>query len=152
MNINFINIIESVVTLALFYLFYQRFLQKETFHQLNRIYLLTTILFAVLVPFLQLNIDVGNISFLSVAKRSDVANTIASLKNGYNELGSVIIYGSASKFSWPFIREILVLIYYFGVLLSALFFMAGLIRIILLLSFGKKARYGRYSIIETNNH
>jgi len=151
MNINFINIIESVVTLALFYFFYQRFLQKETFHQLNRIYLLTTILFAVLVPFLQLNIDVGNISFLSVAKSSDVANTIASLKNGYNELGSVIIYGSASKFSWSFIREILVLIYYFGVLLSALFFMTGLIRIILLLSFGKKVRYGRYSIIETNN-
>jgi len=29
--------------------------------------------------------------------------------------------------------------------------MTGLIRIILLLSFGKKVRYGRYSIIETNN-
>ena len=151
MNINFINIIESVVTLALFYLFYQMFLKNETFHQLNRIYLITTILFAVSVPFFQLNIDVGNISFLSFAKRSDMANTIASLKNGYNELGAVIIYGSASKFSWPFIREILVLIYYFGVLLSALFFVAGLMRIILFISFGKKLRYGRYRIIETKN-
>ncbi|MDK2978736.1 MAG: hypothetical protein PWP52_1450 [Bacteroidales bacterium] len=151
MDINFINIIESVVTLALFYFFYQRFLKKETFHQLNRVYLLTTLLFAVSVPFFQLNIDFGNISFLSFAKNSDVANTIAGLKNGYNELGAVIIYGSASKFSWPFIREILGLIYYFGVLLSALFFMAGLIRIILLISFGKKIRYGRYSIIETKN-
>jgi TonB family protein len=151
MNINFINIIESVVTLALFYFFYQRFLQKETFHQLNRIYLLTTMLFAVLVPFFQLNIDVGNMPFLSFVKSSDVANTIASLKNGYNELGAVIIYGSASNFSWTFIREILELIYYFGVILSALFFIAGLIRIIILISFGKKVCYGRYKIIKTKN-
>lgn len=149
MNINLLNIVESVVTLAIFYFFYQRFLKKETFHQLNRVYLLSTILFAVSIPFFQLNIDFGNISFLSFAKSSDVANTIASLKDGYNELGAVIIYGSAGKFSWPFIREILVLIYYIGVLLSALFFMAALIRIILLISFGKKVRYGRYKIIET---
>ncbi|MDY6801928.1 MAG: M56 family metallopeptidase [Bacteroidota bacterium] len=151
MNINFVNIIESVVTLALFYFFYQSFLKKETFHQINRVYLITTLLFAVSVPFFHFNFDFGNISFLSFAKNSDIANTIASLKNGYNELGSVIIYGSASKFSWPYIREILELIYYCGVFLFALFFIAGLIRIIFLISFGKKVRYGRYSIIETKN-
>lgn len=151
MNINFINIVESVVTLAIFHFFYQRFLKKETFHQINRVYLLTTLLFAVSVPFFHFNLDFGNMTFLSFAKNSDVANTIASLKSGYNELGAVIIYGSASKVSWPYIREILVLIYYFGVLLSTLFFMAGLLRIILLISFGKKVRYGRYSIIETKN-
>ncbi|MEA2106927.1 MAG: hypothetical protein U9P82_09470 [Bacteroidota bacterium] len=127
MNINFINIVESVVTLAIFYFFYQRFLKKETFHQINRVYLLTTLLFAVSVPFFHFNLDFGNMSFLSFAKNSDVANTIASLKSGYNELGAVIIYGSASKVSWSYIREILVLIYYFGVLLSTLFFMAGLL-------------------------
>ncbi|MFO7827416.1 MAG: M56 family metallopeptidase [Bacteroidales bacterium] len=151
MDINLINIIETVVTLAIFHFFYQRFLKKETFHQINRVYLVTTLLFAVSVPFFHFNFDFGNISFLSFAKNSDVANTIASLKNGYNELGAVIIYGSASKVSWPFMREMLVSIYYFGVLLSALFFMAGLIRIILLISFGKKVRYGRYRIIETKN-
>lgn len=149
MEINFINILESVVTLAIFYFFYQRFLKKETFHHIKRGYLLATLLFAVSTPFIHLNPE--TISFLSFAKGNDVINKITSLKSGYNELGAVIIYASASKISWSLIGEFLVLIYYFGVLLSALFFIAGLIRIIFLISLGKKVQYGRYKIIETKH-
>ncbi len=151
MDIHLINIIESVVTMAIFYIVYRRFLCKETFHQINRVYLLTTLIFAVSIPFIHLNVDFGALSFFSSSKSYDFVHKITTLKDGYNELGAVMIYASSSKISWTFIREILELIYYFGVILSALFFIAGLIRIIILISFGKKVCYGRYKIIKTKN-
>ena len=56
MNFNLENIIESTLMLAVFYLFYKVFLKKETFFKMNRMYLMSSLLLAVTIPFLNLTI------------------------------------------------------------------------------------------------
>ncbi|MEE4196468.1 MAG: M56 family metallopeptidase [Bacteroidales bacterium] len=145
MVFHLVNHTESFVALAIFYVFYRRFLRKETFHKLNRIYLLTTLLFAVSVPY----VDFELLSIFSSAKGSGIVHQLTTIKTGYHELGAVIVSASSDKFSWEAVREVLEGIYFVGVMVSALFFILSLFRIICFIQFGKKLRYGRYRIIET---
>lgn len=52
MNLFFIYIIESAVSLAAFYLFYELFLKRDTWFRFNRYFLLFGLIFSAVVPFL----------------------------------------------------------------------------------------------------
>ena len=55
-DLGIFNILESAIILAIFCLFYKAFLQRETFFKLNRVYLLSSLVFAVIIPFLNINV------------------------------------------------------------------------------------------------
>lgn len=148
MNFDILNIIESAITLAIFYLFYTVFLKKETFFKMNRLYLLSSLLFAVTIPFLSINLGVFSNFFLS---DNSVFQEISGIKRGYNEINEVIIYAYTGKLTWTVIFKYLSTIYILGVVISTVFFVSGLGRIILIIYRNKPERYGKYRIVQTSN-
>ena len=52
MNQFFIYIVESAVSVTLFYLFYELFLKRDTWFRFNRYFLLAGLIFSVILPFL----------------------------------------------------------------------------------------------------
>lgn len=147
MTINLINVIESVIVLAIFYLFYRIFLRKETFFKLNRIYLLGSLLFSVTIPFLDLSWSI----FQDSLTQTGIINTLAGLRKGYNEINEVVIYAYTGKLTWVVIKEYLSAIYWSGVLISSSFFMFGLIRIIFLIAKSNPKKCGNYKIVEVSD-
>lgn len=145
MNLHIINIFESVITLSLFYIFYMVFLRKETFFKLNRAYLITTLIFSVTIPFI--NLDFG--TFPDSYSANNVANTLSSIRQDYFQLNEVVIYASGAKPIWEIILNYIGLVYFTGVVISFLFFTVGFIQIILLVRKSTPKKYGRYKIIES---
>ncbi|MCD4833982.1 MAG: M56 family metallopeptidase [Bacteroidales bacterium] len=146
MSFDFLNALESAITLAIFYLFYKIVLRNETFFKMNRLYLLSSLLFAVTVPFLNINLNVFSNYFSS---GNNIFQEITGFKRGYNEISEVIIYAYSGKLTWTIIREYISIIYLLGVLISSVFFVFGLGKIILLIIRSKPVRFGKYRIVET---
>lgn len=146
MSFDFLNTLESAITLAIFYLFYKIVLRNETFFKMNRLYLLSSLLFAVTVPFLNINLNVFSNYFSS---GNNIFQEITGFKRGYNEISEVIIYAYSGKLTWTIIREYISIIYLLGVLISSVFFVFGLGKIILLIIRSKPVRFGKYRIVET---
>jgi len=146
MSPQIINIIESIITLAIFYAFYKVFLRKETFFKLNRVYLLCSLIFAVTIPFFNITINL----FPAISSNGEVINKLVGFKQGYNQLNAVIIYAYSGKLTWNIFIDYLYIIYLLGVFISSLFFTIGLIRIFLLILNSTPKKYGRYRIIESS--
>lgn len=89
MNFSYINILESTLSIAVFYAFYRAILKKETFFKVNRIYLLSSLLFSISIPFININSDFLP-AFLS--SNSDITSKVFGLRQSYYELNEVIIY------------------------------------------------------------
>jgi TonB family protein len=142
------NVLESAIILAIFSLFYKAFLQKETFFRLNRLYLLSTLLFATTVPFFNISMEfVAN----NISLGNDILNKISGIKQGYNEINEVIIYAYSGKLTWTVIQNYLSVIYILGVIISAVFFVFGLGKIILMILKSNPQKYDGYRIIETTD-
>ena len=146
MSFSILNIIESAITLAIFYLFYRIFLKKETFFKLNRAYLLCSLLFAVTIPFLNFNLGIFS---NYVSSGDDILYKISGIKRGYNELNEVIIYAYSGKLTWTILKEYLSIIYILGVIISTVFFVFGLGKIIFMILQSNPQKHGKYRIIET---
>lgn len=144
MSLNLLNILESIITLSIFYVFYMILLRKETFFKLNRIYLLSSLIFAVTIPFLDIAYN-----FWEEANNEDVINKLANLRQGYFELNEVIIYAYGGKSAWDLVLEYFMVIYLLGVIISFSFFFIGIIQIILILRKSTPKNYGRYKIAES---
>ncbi len=56
MNNLILYLLQSGISLILLYAIYWLFLRKDTFHMVNRIYLIMTIIFSLLFPLLQINV------------------------------------------------------------------------------------------------
>jgi len=145
-DLSLYNVLESAIIFAIFCLFYKAFLKKETFFKLNRLYLLSSLLFAVIVPFLNLNLELfaNNIS-----SGNEILNKISGIKQGYNEINEVIIYAYSGKLTWTVIKNYLSIIYILGVLISGVFFVFGLGKIIFMISKSSPQKYDGYRIIES---
>jgi bla regulator protein blaR1 len=141
------NVLESAIILAIFSLFYKAFLKKETFFKLNRLYLLSSLLFAVIIPFLNINVELfaNNIS-----SENEILNKISGIKQGYNGINEVIIYAYSGKLTWTVIKNYLGIIYILGVLISGVFFVFGLGKIILMILKSSPQKYDGYRIIESS--
>lgn len=147
MSFDILNIIESAITLAIFYLFYKIFLKKETFFKMNRLYLLSSLLFAVTIPFL--NINLGMVPNFSSG--NNILQEISGLKRGYNEINEVIIYAYSGKLTWTIIFKYLSTIYILGTVISTVFFVFGLGRIFIIIYQNRSKKYGKYRIVQTPN-
>ncbi len=149
MNLILINIIESSITMAMFFLIYKMFLSKETFFRLNRLYLLSSLLFSVTIPFISLNFNLFPDWGIGSAANSE--NGLSGIRNGYHELNAVIIYAYSSRFSWDMLRHYLTIIYFIGVITSSVLFFTGFVRMLFIIFRSKTVHYGKYSIIENKD-
>ncbi|MDA3953258.1 MAG: M56 family metallopeptidase [Bacteroidales bacterium] len=148
MSFDILNIFESAITLALFYLFYKIFLRNETFFKMNRLYLLSSLLFAVTIPFLNINLG-GFSNYFSSGDH--IFQEILGIKGAYYEINEVIVYAYSGKLTWTTIFKYLSAIYIVGVIISTMFFVFGLGKIIIMIWQNKPKRYGKYRIVETPN-
>ena len=57
MNSFFIYIIESAISVSLFYIFYELFLKRDTWFRFNRYYLLFGLIFSLILPFLDFSVS-----------------------------------------------------------------------------------------------
>jgi bla regulator protein blaR1 len=145
-DLSLFNILESAIILAIFCLFYKAFLKKETFFKLNRLYLISSLLFASIIPFLNVNVGV----FANyISSGNDILNKISGIKQGYNEINEVIIYAYSGKLTWTVIKNYLSIIYIMGVLISGVFFVFGLGKIIVMILKSSPQKYDGYRIIES---
>ncbi|MCB2194393.1 MAG: M56 family metallopeptidase [Bacteroidetes bacterium] len=149
MNLIWINIMESSITMAMFFLIYKAFLSKETFFRLNRVYLLSALLFSVTIPFISLNINL--LPDLGIGYSTNNESGLAGIRNGYNELNAVIIYAYSTKLSWTVLKHYLTIIYYIGVITSFAMFLTGLVRMLFIIYRSKTIKYGKYSIVENKD-
>ena len=145
-DLSLYNILESAIILAIFCLFYKAFLKKETFFKLNRLYLLSSLLFASIIPFLNINMGL----FANhISSGNDILNRISGIKQGYNEINEVIIYAYSGKLTWTVIKNYLSIIYMLGVFISGVFFVFGLGKIIIMILKSSPQKYDGYRIIES---
>jgi len=146
MNISIINIIESAIMLAVFYLLYNLTLKKETFFKLNRLYLISSLIFSIIIPFL--NFDLFSIFNSDV----NLVGNIQNLEKGYFELNEVVVYAYSGKLIFSAIMEYLQVIYLLGVIISFAFFVFGLSKICWLIIRNSSQKIDKYRIIETTNN
>ncbi|HAF30175.1 MAG TPA: hypothetical protein DCG75_14130 [Bacteroidales bacterium] len=145
-NFNLINILEASVMMAILYLFYMGFLKKETFFNMNRWYLLSSLLLTVTIPFLNFSVH-----FLNYPETtSSFIHKLSGFKQGYNELNAVIIYAYSGKLTWSIIKDYISLVYLTGILISLGFFVFGLLKIIILIMRSHSKKLGKYKIVETS--
>jgi TonB family protein len=132
--------------LATFYLLYNLILKKETFFKLDRLYLISSLLFSITIPFL--DFDLYSIFNSDV----NLVGNIQNLKNGYNELNEVVIYAYSGKLTFAAVMEYSKAIYLLGVLISSVFFLFGLGKICWLIIRNSSQNIDKYRIIETTDN
>ena len=148
MSFDILNALESAITLAIFYLFYKIVLRNETFFKMNRLYLLSSLLFAVTVPFLNINLGVFS-NYFSLG--NNIFQEIAGIRIAYNEISEVVVYAYSGKLTFTIVLKYLSAIYLLGLLISSVFFVFGLGKIILLIIRSKPVSFGKYRIVETTD-
>ncbi|WP_172594562.1 M56 family metallopeptidase [Mariniphaga sediminis] len=124
---NIVNfILESGISLSLFSLIYILFLRKETFFRLNRLFLLSSLLFSVILPFLK----------FQVYNTDPVMLTEITITPYRNLIEAVTVYGkdlSGSIEQAILSANAIILIYIAGLLFFLLRFLVRVAELILLI-------------------
>lgn len=102
-----VYILKSAVCLAVFYLFYRLLLSKETFHRFNRIALLGVMVLSCLLPLIQVTVKEASPVNMQVMSMEDLL-----LMYQWNQ-GAMIVEEGSHTLRW---QEILVLVYFAGLL------------------------------------
>lgn len=102
-----VYILKSAVCLAVFYLFYRLLLSKETFHRFNRIALLGVMVLSCLLPLIQVTVKEASPVNMQVMSMEDLL-----LMYQWNQ-GATVVEEGGHSFRW---QEILVLVYFAGLL------------------------------------
>jgi len=142
MNNQFISYLyESSVSITLLYIFYWLFLRKDTFHNLNRLYLLISILFSFTLPLLKFNLFTqGSEAYDFVSRVSNPGNiSTNSINLGLYENNSNVLH-------WT---KFLSYLYLAGVCYFTIRFISGVLKIIKLARTGDRKTYKEISVIFT---
>lgn len=102
-----VYILKSAVCLAVFYLFYRLLLSKETFHRFNRIALLGVMVLSCLLPLIQVTVKEASPVNMQVMSMEDLL-----LMYQWNQ-GATVVEEGGHTLRW---QEILVLVYFAGLL------------------------------------
>jgi len=140
-------LLESGISLGLFTCLYLLFLRKETYFLLNRIYLMVSVIFSLLLPFITFPITGQTGSFM-------LGEVTVTAANYQNLLQTVTVYGTKisgvleqtiSAFS--FIKYT----YLCGVLLFSLLLIFRIIQLMLMFRHNESVRKDRCILVKTNN-
>jgi hypothetical protein len=131
-------IIKVLIFQTLFLAVYDLFLKKETFFQWNRVYLILTSIFAYLIPFLKVN-RAGEIipQEYIVLLPEVILSPTATIEQKLQEPQIVLNYVQ--------------FIFWLGVILTSIFFLLKLFRIIQLIYNNEKVRKGSYLLVFLKN-
>ena len=140
-------LLESSFCLLVFYGFYHFFLQKETFFQLNRVYLIAC-------PILSLSIPFINISFQKDAPAESLEAffypAIESAQN-LNDLVWEQMRAPSPVFSLS-VSDVIMAIYLFGAFLMGFSLLRGLWNLSRLIRHGKRSKSKDFTLVETQNN
>ena len=119
--------LKSAIWIALFWLIYRLFLRNETFYRFNRFFLLTGLLFALLIPF-------GQITYIKEIAASPSgafvgANSVSSLSSGTTQ-------------------DLLFGVYFAGIIACVIYFILGVSHLIRLIRKHPIQKVDRFKIIE----
>ena len=139
-------ILESGISLTLLTCIYLIFLRKETYFVLNRIFLLLSVIFSLLLPLFHFTI-LGSIPSVNLA---EVTVTAVSYQN---LLHSVTIYGNKLNFEFEQVIESIGIIrytYLSGVAFFSVLYLVKLIQIVTLIYSNKKEMSHGINLIKLN--
>ena len=136
--INFL--VESGVSLALLSLIYILFLRRETFFRLNRFFLLISVAFSILLPFMHFRVYEPQSVMLSEVTVTQYRNLVEAVTiYGQDFSGAVVQSVSSSR--------ILVLIYLVGLLVFTIRFLTRLAQIALLVRKSPVQKNGKVKFV-----
>ncbi len=139
-----IYILQASICSLVFYAFYYFFLRNENYFQLNRIYLIATILFSLSIP--QLQISIYNAPDMVVETVVNIETQISeSLPVATTETNSEVIEETTPI---PYIW----VIYMAGLLFFSIKLLINIIKVLRLKSKSKISKTGKYTLIETESN
>lgn len=146
----FIYLIEVSISMTLFYLIYLLLVNNETFHQLKRYFLLSSIIISLIIPQLPSSNWTREFERTILPQQTEITD-ISNYKDNFEK----IIYGTIpteisnadNTSSSNYISLILFGIYVAGVGYVLFRFIYNLIKISRLLRNHKKSSYGKYTIV-----
>jgi len=152
MNDLFSYSIESAVCLTVLTLFYYFFLRKETFFGINRFFLLFSLLYSLVIPFLNINYGYNT---PATAEAGSVLNAaiqnVETIKNGVIRLDPVII--SAEKSGWNIaLSEFIIYAYLLGVFFHLVLFLIRFGKLFQTIRNAEKQRDGKYCYLKIPDH
>jgi len=132
---------ESGICITLLYTFYWILLKRDTFYNLNRSYLLISILFSFVLPFLNFNLLLPKSDvFDALTRLSSPGNSLASPEN--SEIGNYST-GIFQSTQWLFY------LYLAGVLYFTIRLVVGILKIFKLAKTGERSKHNGVSLIFT---
>jgi TonB family protein len=132
-------LIATISSIA-FYAIYHFFLRKESFHQFNRFYLLSAMIISLGIPFIQIPV-IGAVNPTSNVPTSNVVEFIT-----YIQLPEFTVYEQNAPIRN--MANLLLGIYFAGVIVFTLLFFVKIIKISLLIIKSKRKRVGKYIYVE----
>ncbi len=141
-------LLESSICLALFYAFYYWILRKETFFQVNRVYLLLTPLCSILIPLI--NIDIRPLSTTAINATTFESFIYPTISNttAVNDLVWQTVFQPTPSFSFT-IADVLLAIYAIGAIWMATRLILGLMRLSRLIASSQQRKEDGYTVVET---
>jgi TonB family protein len=141
-TVNFI--LESGISLAFMAMIYVLFLRKETFFRLNRLFLLGTVLFSVVLPFLKFRVYEPRAVMLSEITVTPYRNVLEAITVYGNDLSATVEQAvlSVSLIGW---------IYLAGVVFFLGRFLFRLVQIALLIQKNEVRKYDRLRLVFLEN-
>lgn len=141
-TVNFI--LESGISLAFMAMIYVLFLRKETFFRLNRLFLLGTVLFSVVLPFLKFRVYEPRAVMLSEITVTPYRNVLEAITVYGNDLSATVEQAvlSVSLIGW---------IYLTGVVFFLGRFLFRLVQIALLIQKNEVRKYDRLRLVFLEN-
>ena len=142
--------VESAICIAALYVFYYFVLRKDTFFNINRSFLLFSVIFALLIPLL--NIPLWGINSSSQEVVSLFNTTLSELhliKSKIYQLDPVII--TSSQNTGLSVIQLLSIIYLTGVVVSMGFFIFKIALLLRNIMNAEKSNDGKYCIVKTRD-
>lgn len=137
---NFLTIIlESGISLIVFYAIYRFVLQQDTFFIRNRIFLVGSVLFSFVLPFFQIQLQTNN-----------TPETYHILLNTVQVSENILEANKMHTTSWSLLQLIIVL-YLTGVVILSIRFFVQILTIIKLIITGETMTYKNKTVVVINN-
>jgi len=137
-SINFL--VESGVSLALLSLIYILFLRRETFFRLNRVFLLISVAFSILLPFLHFRVFEPQAVMLPEVTVTQYRNLMEVVTIYSQDVSGALVQTISSS-------RIIVFIYFLGLLLFTVRFLVHLGQIALLISRNTVQKSGKVKLV-----
>ncbi|WP_303922607.1 M56 family metallopeptidase [Draconibacterium sediminis] len=138
---NLINfIIESGISLSLLALIYVLFLRKETFFRLNRLFLLFSILFSVILPFLHFRVYAPQSNMLAEVTVTPYRNVLEAVTIYGQDLSGAMVNSISSS-------KIIILIYLLGLIFFLGRMIFRIIQILMIISKNEMQHIDNYRFV-----